>query len=72
MRNPPTWNFDLGIRKSIPVKGSQQAQFRAEAFNVLNHPNWDVASNTPTSGSFGQVTRKIDQRTVQLALKYSF
>jgi hypothetical protein len=72
LRNPPTWNFDLGIRKSVRVAGAQQVQFRAEAFNVLNHPNWDVANNNPTSGSFGQVTRKLGERTVQLSLKYSF
>jgi hypothetical protein len=47
-------------------------QFRAEAFNVLNHPNWANANNNPNSGSFGQVTQKVDQRTVQLALRYSF
>jgi hypothetical protein len=72
LRNPPTWNFDLGVRKSIPVRGSHQVQFRAEAFNVLNHPNWANANNNPNSGSFGQVTQKVDQRTVQLALRYSF
>ncbi len=72
LRNPSTWNFDLGIRKSVRVSGSQQVQFRVEAFNVLNHPNWDVANNNPNSGSFGQVTRKVDQRTIQLGLKYSF
>jgi len=72
LRNPATWNFDLGVRKSIPVRGSHQVQFRAEAFNVLNHPNWANANNNPNSGSFGQVTQKVDQRTVQLALRYSF
>jgi hypothetical protein len=72
LRNPGTWNFDLGIRKTVVVSGSQRVQFRAEAFNVLNHPNWDVANNNPNSGSFGQVTRKIGERNIQLALKYSF
>jgi hypothetical protein len=72
LRNPPTWNFDFGIRKSVRVTGSQLAQFRIEAFNVLNHPNWDVANNNPTSGSFGQVTRKLGERNVQLSVKYSF
>src|SRR5262245_3190544 len=71
-RQPHTWNIDLGMRKSVPLSGSQQLQFRAEAFNVLNHPNWDVANNNPTSGSFGQVTRKLGERTVQLSLRYSF
>jgi carboxypeptidase family protein len=72
LRNPPTWNFDLGVRKRVPLVGSQQLQLRVEAFNVLNHPNWDVANNNPNSGSFGQVTRKVDQRTVQLSIRYNF
>src|SRR5262245_44417908 len=72
LRNPATWNFDLGIRKSVRISGSHQVQFRIEAFNVLNHPNWDMANNNPNSGSFGQVTRKLGERTVHLALKYSF
>ena len=57
--------------KSVPLSGSQQLQFRAEAFNVLNHPNWDVANNNPTSGSFGQVTRKLGERTATV-VEYSF
>jgi Carboxypeptidase regulatory-like domain/TonB-dependent Receptor Plug Domain len=72
LRNPPTWNFDLGIRKGVPISGTQQVQFRAEAFNVLNHPNWDVANSNPNSGSFGQVTRKVGERVIQLAIRYGF
>jgi len=72
LRNPSTWNFDLGIRKSVRISGSQQAQVRIEAFNVLNHPYWDVANSNPNSGSFGQVTRKLGERNIQLAFKYSF
>jgi carboxypeptidase family protein/TonB-dependent receptor-like protein len=72
LRNPPTWNFDLGLRKRVPLTGSQSLQFRIEAFNVLNHPNWDVANSNPNSGSFGQVTRKLGERTVQLSMRYAF
>jgi hypothetical protein len=71
-RNPPTWNFDLGIRKNVPLVGRQQIQIRAEAFNALNHPNWSGANNNPNSGSFGQVTSKTGERTIQLAIKYAF
>ena len=72
LRNPGTWNFDLGIRKSVPLTGRQQVQIRIEAFNVLNHPNWAAANNNPNSGSFGLVTNKTGERTIQLAMKYSF
>jgi hypothetical protein len=41
-------------------------------FNILNHPNWGGATSNPTSGSFGMVTSKGGNRTIQLALKYIF
>jgi len=77
LRNPALWNFDLGIRKNVPLTRSQQLQVRVEAFNALNHPNWGSsptvgANNNPTSGSFGLVTSKFGERVIQLSMKYSF
>jgi len=79
IRNPGTWNFDLGVRKNVPLTGAQRVQFRAEAFNVLNHPNLGPAgatasavNNNPNSGSFGFITTKNGERVIQLSLKYSF
>jgi len=78
IRNPATWNFDLGVRKEVPLTGVQRIQFRAEAFNVLNHPNLgssptaSAVNNNPTSGSFGFITAKYSERVVQLSLRYSF
>ena len=79
LRDPGSWNFDLGIRKNVPLAGAQRLQFRAEAFNVLNHPNLGsgstttpAANNNPNSGSFGFITTKNSERVIQLAIKYSF
>jgi len=72
LRNPHTWNLDMGLRKVVPIRGSQRLELRVEAFNALNHPNWAGASNNPTSGSFGFVTDKTGERVIQLATKYSF
>jgi hypothetical protein len=72
LRNPSTWNLDFGVRKSVPITATQRLEFRVEAFNVLNHPNWGTADSNPTSGSFGRVTGKIGERVIQLATKYTF
>jgi hypothetical protein len=72
LTNPATWNFDLGIRKNVPLSGSHQLQVRIEAFNALNHPNWGGANSNPNSGSFGLVTSKSGERVIQLSTKYSF
>jgi len=72
LRNPHTWNLDMGLRKVVPTRGSQRLELRVEAFNALNHPNWSGANSNPTSGSFGFVTDKTGERVIQLATKYSF
>ena len=72
LRNPGFWEWDLGIRKNFPITEKQRLQFRAEFFNLPNHPNWGGASSGPTSASVGKVTSKSGSRTIQLALKYIF
>jgi len=72
LRNPRTWNLDMGLRKAVPIRGRNRIELRLEAFNALNHPNWGGASSNPTSGSFGFVTGKSGERVIQLATKYMF
>jgi hypothetical protein len=72
LTNPSFWNWDVGVRKNIPTTERQRLQMRFEFFNILNHPNWGSATSNPTSGTFGLVTSKSGNRTIQLALKYIF
>jgi hypothetical protein len=75
------WNF--GLFKSFRVSEQVRLQFRAEAFNFLNHPNWGGQSGggvnfNPTSSTFGEVTTKGGspfsggERNIQLSLKLEF
>lgn len=72
LRGPAFWATDFGLRKAVPLAGSHRLQFRLEAFNVLNHPNWNGPNSNPTSGSFGLITGKNGERKLQLAAKYMF
>ena len=41
LRGPGLTNADLSVLKDIPINGERfKVQFRAEAFNVLNHTNF--------------------------------
>ena len=55
-------NFDLGLMKYFAIyKDRVKLQFRCDAFNALNHPNFstpgtDQRDITQTNASFGQIT----------------
>ena len=44
-------------------------QFRAEEFNVANHPNFNNVDTGLGDGSFGQLTGAGDPRILEFALK---
>jgi hypothetical protein len=72
LRNPRRTNFDMALFKRIPVKERLNFEFRAEAFNVFNHTQWNTVDNDITSGTFLQPTDAHRARTLQLALKAIF
>jgi hypothetical protein len=72
-------NFDLGLYRSFRLTERQGLQFRAEVFNLLNHPNFNFPEARISQGSqFGTIGRAAfqsqtgAQRQIQLALKYIF
>jgi hypothetical protein len=40
------WQMDLAIRREFPIYERLKLQFRAEAFNVFNHPNFGMINST--------------------------
>ncbi len=38
---PNRLNFDMAVFKNFPIKESYSFQFRAEAFNIFNHTQWN-------------------------------
>jgi len=56
------WQMDLAVRREFPIYERLKLQFRAEAFNVFNHPNFGTINPTycsPSTGpgcTFGQAT----------------
>ncbi|MBI3653067.1 MAG: TonB-dependent receptor [Acidobacteria bacterium] len=70
--NPGFQNHNLGLFKDFYIAENHKLQFRFEAFNWPNHPNWNGPDTNPRSATFGKVTTKSSERNLQFALKYSF
>ena len=75
-RGPGYWNTDLALLKdfTMPWKETHVLQFRAEAFNVFNHPDFNPPSTDILSpGNFGALNSTANaERQLQLALVYRF
>jgi hypothetical protein len=72
--NPGFNNLNLGLFKKFAITENTGFQFRAEAFDALNHPNWSGVGTDPTNlGTFLKVTNKTgDARNLQLSLRFYF
>ena len=76
---PGYWAADTSIFKIFHVSDRYQLQFRAEAFNVFNHTNFQLGGATgPTEGNnlenpqFGQAGGTSNPRNLQFGLKLTF
>jgi hypothetical protein len=76
----PGYNrVNISLFKSFHTWREQSLQFRADAFNLFNHPSLGNPSNTSNNPTGGQITgpkffqnNTPDARFFQLALKYSY
>ena len=70
---PRVLNWDLSAHKNFNFTERQYLQFRWEAFNAINHPNWSNPNVNRNSNAFGTIGgTRISMRQMQFALKYAF
>jgi hypothetical protein len=83
LRGPGYFNIDLGLGKTFPIlENSLALKFRCDAFNSLNHPNFNPPTVDITEASgipFGTITSTyvppssdISARVLQLSLRLEF
>jgi hypothetical protein len=73
LRQPGTHNLDFSLFKSFKPVERVNVQLRAEAYNFTNSPTWAAPGNTVNNPStFGIVTSRSGNRTMQLAMKVLF
>jgi hypothetical protein len=66
-------NWDMSVIKNTRLSERTNLQFRAEAINALNHPQFTAPNTTPTSTAFGTVTGEFAwPRVIQFGLKLLF
>jgi hypothetical protein len=67
------WNVSLYKKFAITSEAKQNFEFRAEAYDFINHPNWSAPNFTATSSQLGMVTGKTGlARNLQLSLRFNF
>jgi len=69
---PGLEEFDVSLQKEIGIRDSRRLQFRAEAYNLLNRPNFNIPNRTAFTPNFGQISSAQDSRQLQFALKLLF
>jgi hypothetical protein len=65
-------NWDMALRKIVPIHDQYSLEFRAEFFNLMNHAQFNNPSGNQSSASFGQVTSARDPRIGQVAMRFAF
>jgi hypothetical protein len=73
---PGGFNLDLGLTRQFVIREGKTLDFRAEAFNALNHPTFgfpDASINPSGAHTPARITSTISTaRTMQLALRFRF
>lgn len=73
VRGPGTHNLDFSLFKNFRPVEKVNMQIRAEAYNATNSPTWSGPGTTVNNVStFGIVTTKNGNRTMQMGLKLIF
>ena len=62
--------LNLALRREFRSSDRVHVQFRAEAFNLINHPNFGYVDPVLSDATFGQATKMLNQSLGTLASQY--
>jgi hypothetical protein len=86
VRGLGSWQVDLAFRRQFKLTEKLNLQFRAEAFNLFNHPNFGAIQTSLSAANFGRATNMLNRqlgglnqlyqiggpRSLQFAVKFLF
>jgi hypothetical protein len=69
---PGTQEWNVSLIKRNPITENVNLEFRAEFFNMFNHPNFGTPGQVIGTSSFGTLTSAASPRDIQFGLKLNF
>ena len=69
---PVSLRFDVNLMKRVRVSEGKELEFRIDAIDVLNTPQFGTAEGSISSPTFGRVTTATGNRIVVLGARFSF
>jgi len=73
LRSDATNNADISMLKNFTLHERLRLQYRFEAFNALNRPQFSAANLSPTSKAFATITGQANSsRVIQMGLRLTF
>jgi hypothetical protein len=70
---PGRTNLDMSLLKTFPVHEQMLFQFRFEAFNIFNHPQFGYPNASIGNAQVGQITSIVGTaRNLQASLRFQF
>lgn len=70
---PGRTNWDASLFKNFVIREQMRFEFRAEAFNVLNHPQFGLPNSSIGNAQVGTITSIVgNPRQLQMGLRFQF
>ncbi len=72
LEGPSYVSLDVALSRFFTIHNEHNLEARFEAFNSLNHPNFQTPTATESSSTFGKILTANSPRILQFAMKYNF
>jgi len=72
IRGPGAWNVSMSLLKNFRLDETRNFQFRAEAYNIFNHPNLDNPNLNMRNSDYNRIINRSGNRTMQMGFRFLF